>query len=96
MSASSTYVLSFISSLLNWVTSAKAPKTKEKKSDQQQCKEYLTSYETQKCRTVLSHLSKNRPWLRVESTLEHDIMLCDYCVKAGVSGDKCNFVRGCT
>ena len=50
-----------------------------------------------KCRrTVLPHWSKNRPWLRVESTVEHDIMFCDYCVKADVSGDKCNFVRGCT
>ena len=67
----------------------------EKKSDEQQCKEYLTSYKIQKCRrTVLPHWSKNRPWLRVESTPEHD-MFCDYCVKAGVSGDKCNFVRGC-
>ena len=40
-------------------------------------------------------LDQEQAWLRGESTPEHDIMFCDYCVKAGVSSDKCNFVRGC-
>ena len=79
-----------------FVTGAKAPKEKEKQSENER-NDYQASYESQKRKhSVLPHWTKNRPWLRVTSTTDHDIMFCDYCIKAGVSADKSVFVKGCT
>ena len=39
----------------------------------------------------------NRPWLRVETDANGDeIIICNFCVKAGISSDKTSFVKGCT
>lgn len=38
----------------------------------------------------------DRPWLRVETCSDNDIMFCDYCIKADVSADKSMFVKGCS
>ena len=63
----------------------------------EQHKDYLTSYESQKRkRGVLLHWKIDRPWLRVETNEEQDIMFCDYCINAGISSDKSMFVKGCS
>ena len=33
--------------------------------------------------------------MRVEQTDEKELMFCDFCIKAGVSAEKTNFVNGC-
>ena len=79
-----------------FVTGASAPKNKQKQTEQER-KDYLSSYESNKRkRSVLPQWCKDRPWLRVESTSENDIMFCDYCIEAGVSADKSTFVKGCS
>ena len=74
-------------------------KTLSEKKDQteKQHKDYLTSYESQKRkRGVLPRWKIDRPWLRVETNEEQDIMFCDYCINAGISSDKSMFVKGCS
>ena len=39
----------------------------------------------------LPHWKIDRPWLRVETNEEQDIMFCDYCINAGISSDKSMF-----
>ena len=63
----------------------------------EQRKDYLTSYESQKRKQgVLLHWKIDRPWLRLETNEEQDIMFCDYCINAGISSDISMFAKGCS
>ena len=79
-----------------YLTGVKTLSEKEKKDQtEKQRKDYLTSYESQKRkRGVLPRWKIDRPWLRVETNEEQDIMFCDYCINAGISSDKSMFVKG--
>ena len=81
-----------------YLTGVKTLTEKEKKDQtEKQHKDYLTSYESQKRkRCVLPCWEIDRPWLRVETNEEQDIMFCDYCINAGISLDKSMFVKGCS
>lgn len=76
---------------LKGVQPPKRKQTPEEKKVQDQ------KYESKRRKRLFQEeWKRDRPWLRVETTNDTQLMFCDFCIAAGIHSDKNVFLKGCS
>ena len=82
--------------MYKYLIGASEPKGVKRKQTTEDRAEKFKKYEaTQHKCPFCPQWKVNRPWLRFKQTDEKEVTFCNFCIRAGISAEKTNFVCGC-
>ena len=83
--------------MYKYLIGASEPKGVERKQTPEDRAEKFKKYEATWCKhSFCPQWKVNWPWLRLEQIDENEVMFCNFCIRAGLSAEKTNFISGCT